>query len=121
MLKPKQRKCLELMVRGDLTQTQIAGQIKVSVQTITNWKKEEEFIKAYETMMKQGISSLAAKAFRTLSELLNANSEMVRFTAAKDILDRAGFKGEEKVNVSIDKAEKLDDIINQLGGEGLEE
>ncbi|CVI73277.1 Bacterial regulatory proteins, luxR family [Clostridiales bacterium CHKCI001] len=38
MLTPKQRKCLELMVSGDLKQKEIAAQIKVSEQTICAWK-----------------------------------------------------------------------------------
>lgn len=102
MLTGRQKKCLELMVSGELTQYEIAEKIKVSVQTICNWKKNEEFIAEYESMMRQGIQALAAKAFHTHAKLLGAKSEMVRYMTAKDILDRAGFAPEEKINLGGD-------------------
>ena len=40
MLTLKQRKCLELMVSGDLKQKEIAAQIKVSEQTICMWNND---------------------------------------------------------------------------------
>ncbi len=44
-----------------------------------------------------------------------------KIAVAKDFLDRAGFKPTDKVDVKVEKSEKLADIIDQLGGEGLEE
>lgn len=99
MLTAKQKKCLELMVHGEMTQGQIAKEIKVSEQTICNWKKNEEFTSEYENLMRISIQSFAAKAFQTQKRLLGAKSEMVRYMVAKDMLDRAGFKPTDKVNV----------------------
>lgn len=100
MLSAKQKKCLELMVQGNLKQKEIAQQIKVSEVTVSNWKKDEEFITELNTLLKNAIKSTAAKAFNTELTLLNAKSEMVRLMAAKDILDRAGFKPEDNMNIS---------------------
>ena len=50
-------------------------------------------------MLKQSIRSIASEALRTQKKLLNAKSEMVRYMAAKDILDRAGFKATDKLEV----------------------
>lgn len=99
MLNSKQRKCIELMVGGGYTQKQIAAEIHVSQATICNWKKDSEFMDEYTATMKSSIKDVAAKAFRVEEKLLAAKSEMVRLMAAKDILDRAGFKPEENVNL----------------------
>jgi len=99
MLHAKQKKCLELMALGELSQREIAEQIKVTEQTICNWKKDAEFTNELDRLIRISIQSLAAKAFKTQTSLLNAKNEMVRFLAAKDILDRAGFKATDKLNI----------------------
>lgn len=101
MLNSKQIKCIELLVGGDKTQKQIAEAIHVTEATICNWKKNEEFNSEYTSSLKSSMKDVAAKAFRTEISLLNARSEMVRLMAAKDILDRAGFKPDDNVNLSV--------------------
>lgn len=100
MLNRKQKKCLELMAIGELNQKEIATEIKVSEQTICNWKKDIEFMNELETLIKVSIQSVAAKAFKTQVNLLDAKSEMVKYMVAKDILDRAGLKPADKVDVT---------------------
>ena len=102
MLTPKQKRCIELMVSGELKQKEIAAQIKVSEQTICTWKKNTDFMAEYESLLRNKMRSLAATAFQTETKLLKARSEMVRLMAAKDILDRAGFKPEDNVNLNAD-------------------
>lgn len=99
MLNPKQRKCIEMMISGDKTQKQIADALHVSENTICNWKKNDEFITEYTASLKSSMKDVAAKAFNTEIALLRARSEMVRLLAAKDILDRAGFKPDDNVNL----------------------
>lgn len=100
MLNPKQKKCIELMISGDRTQKQIADELKVSENTICNWKKNDDFMAEYTSSLKSNMKDVAAKAFNTEIKLLSARSEMVRLMAAKDILDRAGFKPDDNVNVN---------------------
>jgi len=99
MLNKKQKKCLELMAMGELTQREIAKRIDVSEETISRWKRNTEFTSELDTLIRISIQSLAAKAFKTQTNLLNAKSEMVRFLAAKDILDRAGFKATDNLKI----------------------
>lgn len=87
------------MISGNMTQKEIAGAIKVSPNTICEWKKKEEFNAEYANALKAGIKDVAAKAFKKERELLEAKSEMVQLQAAKDILDRAGFKPDDSVTV----------------------
>lgn len=110
MLNTKQRKCIELMVEGTSTQKQIAEQLNVSENTIVNWKKNDEFMCEYNTTLKSNINAVAAKAFSTQMKLLNARSEMVKHLVAKDILDRAGFKASEKIDLSVEPVVIVNDL-----------
>lgn len=100
MLKAKQRKCLELMVEGNLTQKEIASQINISEKTISLWKKQEEFMQEYDVLIQKSIKSIAAKAFRTQTNLLDSRSDMVKYLVSKDILDRAGYKPDDNININ---------------------
>ena len=52
-----------------------------------------------------------------------AESEQVQLAAAKDILDRAGYKSSEIIQLdgTLRTSEKLADVFRQIGGEGLDE
>ncbi|MBQ7521497.1 MAG: helix-turn-helix domain-containing protein [Clostridia bacterium] len=102
MLRRKQEKAIEMLVSGRYTQVEIARELKITEQTICNWKKDKVFTDAYENAMKSSISSLAPKARRTMEKLLNSQSDNVRFQVAKDILDRSGFKPKEKIQTDFD-------------------
>ena len=68
------------------------------------------------------ISSLVPAAVQRTKALLNAESEAVQLAAAKDILDRAGYKPQDNIKLNADiTSEKLADVFRQIGGEGLEE
>ena len=110
MLNPKQNRCIELMVEGSHTQKEISELLKVSENTISNWKKSDEFMGEYNTALKSSINQVAAKAFNTQIKLLNARSEMVRHMVAKDILDRAGFKATDKVDLNIEPVVIMNDL-----------
>ncbi len=99
MLNSKQRKCIELLAIGRNNQKEIAEELSVTEATICNWKKNDEFMAAYTETLKDNMKSVAAKAFHTEIKLLNARSEMVRLMAAKDILDRAGFKPKDQQEI----------------------
>ena len=101
MLNSKQRKCIELLLEDTKTHKEIAEIIGVSAQTISNWKKNEEFNAEYAFSLKRSMNYIAPKAFKTEVALLSARSEMVRLMAAKDLLDRAGFVADENVNMNL--------------------
>ncbi len=122
MLKPRQKKCIEMLVSGAMTQADVAAALKVSEQTICNWKKNEEFAAELAAANRLVISSLVPAAVQRTKALLNAESEAVQLAAAKDILDRAGYKPQDNIKLNADiTSEKLADVFRQIGGEGLEE
>ena len=103
MLKPKQIKCLELMVKGDMTDKDIADAINITQKTICEWKKNcKEFQEEYNSLMRSSLQYAAPKAFRKQLSLLNSKNDMVAHLAAKDIMDRAGFNPTDKVEMDVD-------------------
>lgn len=103
MLKPKQLKCLELMIQGTMTDKEIAEAINVTQKTICEWKKKnEEFQNEYTALMRNSLQYAAPKAFNKQMSLLKSKNDMVAHLAAKDILDRAGFNPVDKVEQTVD-------------------
>lgn len=103
MLKPKQVKCLELMIRGNMKDKEIAAAINITQKTICEWKKnDKEFQDEYNSLMRNSLQYAAPKAFRKQMALLNSRNDMVAHLAAKDILDRAGFNAVEKIEADVD-------------------
>lgn len=111
MLKGKQKKCLELMLTGKYSQKQIAKQLKVTEQTIVNWKKIKEFEEEFNSALRKKINLTAAKAFKTEVALLDkADTDSVKLNAAKDILDRAGFKPKDEIELT----KPVDETIKEM-------
>lgn len=119
MLKKKQKKALELMLAGEISQKEIAAQVGVTEQTIINWKKNEEFINEFNDALRNNINTAAGKAFKRELELLKkADSDSVSLSAAKDILDRAGFKADSLLKVDGEfSVGKVGEILSQLEGD----
>lgn len=118
MAREKWALCIELMVQGDLKRYEIAKKLKVDEDTITNWKKNPEFAAELDKQMRLRFGDYTGMALNTIIDLMqNAESGSVRLQASKDLLDRAGFKPEDKVQVdgTLDTEKtKLDDLIRQM-------
>lgn len=119
MLSEKQIQCIELMISENKTQKQIANELKITEQTICNWKKDEEFKNEIDKNIKENFGSLALDAQKELKKLLKSKNEYIKIQAVKDILDRAGYKPVEKREIKDDteKIKKIDaisDILNQM-------
>ena len=103
MLKPKQVKCLELMLdHPKMKMKDIAKELNVTPKTISTWKKEEQFRAEYDSNFRLKLQYASARAFNKQVELLDSQNEMVAYLASKDIMDRAGFNPVEKVEQEID-------------------
>lgn len=111
-MNPKQLKAINMMVEGQLTQKQIAEELKVTEQTIVAWKKKQEFKEELINAERNLLKGLTVKAVKTMEQLLTAKSELVRFNAASDILDRTGHKPTEKQEVAHEGLVQLVDDIN---------
>lgn len=100
----KQQKAITMLFEGKHKQKKIALEISVADSTITKWKKNEKFRKAQDEYNHFMLREYSSAAVQTMHNLLEAKSEMVRFNAAKDILDRTGIISETDLQLAqIDK------------------
>lgn len=65
----------------------------------------------------------ALEAQKVMRKIMTDNNaeDRDRLNAAKNLLDRAGFKPKQQIEHSGEISNKLSDIMDQIGGEGLEE
>ena len=91
---------------------QIAEQVGVAPSTVENWfyrdttfraeyeKFKQEYIEDITKTAKERMQKAADEAMQTLLILMaNSESDRIRLDAAKDILDRTGFKAEDILNI----------------------
>ncbi len=112
MITKKQKRAIELMFEGNLSQTQISTELKIHPTTLSRWKRDEAFVEAMRTFTDGVIARSTPKAMSTMVHLLSAKSELVRYNAAKDLLDRAGFMPTVKqdVTATVGPVQIADDI-----------
>lgn len=93
----KKEKLVMLELTTNLNYQELAKELDVSERTIYNWRKDADFQKMKEKIVKEQFSDMAAKALKSLFELSQgAASELVRYQASSDLLDRAGYKPTDK-------------------------
>lgn len=119
MLSEKQIECIRKMLTENKTQKQIAKELKITEQTICNWKQDKEFKNIIDENIKENFGSLAIDAQKELKKLLKSKNEYIRIQVVKDILDRAGYKPVERREIKDDtektkKINAISDILNQM-------
>lgn len=103
------------MILGTKTQAEIARELKVTEQTICNWKKDSTFTSELTKANRTILNSLVPRAINKTAALLDAESEQVQLAAAKDILDRAGYKAPKEAKPdNTDQLDKLDAILLEI-------
>lgn len=81
-----------MQFEGAYTDEEIAKNVGRTRSTITLWKKEQWFKKAFNAYANKLIKNkYRSKAMNTVFELLNAKSEMVRLQAASTIFKLSGM------------------------------
>jgi len=109
---------------------QIAEQVSRSQGTVENWfyrdpnfraeyeKFKQEYISDITKTARERMQKAADEAMQTMLILMaTSESDRIRLDAARDILDRTGFKAEDILNLKgkLDTGvDKLDDILKQL-------
>ena len=123
MLDEKQLKCIELLMRG-IPITEISKELKVSRQTIYNWKETEEFKAELDRVGQELLSSAIYKlkraapvaADKLIDLLTKGKYEKTKLSAAIDILDRNLGKATTKIETTTaneDNNKVNDDILEQ--------
>ena len=108
-LNAKQEQCLDLLIKNykisgkGMTIEEIAAEVGKSRQTVSTWMNHNELFRAeYDRRIRELNKYSTAYAMNTMIELLECEHAPTRLGAAKDLLDRAGFKPTEKLSVEKD-------------------
>jgi hypothetical protein len=105
-LPENQQKAIMLLFSGKQTQGRIAENVGVARVTLTLWRQKDKFRKAQDEYNRFMLRDLTNEAILTMRDLLDSRSEMVRFNAAKDILDRSmSYEQTRKIKADAELAE----------------
>lgn len=105
-LPENQQKAIMLLFSGKQTQGRIAENVGVARVTLTLWRQKDKFRKAQDEYNRFMLRDLTNEAILTMRDLLDSRSEMVRFNAAKDILDRSmSYEQNRKLHAEAELAE----------------
>lgn len=111
-LTKKQQEYIRLKNETDLAEGEIAAEIDVNRSTISRWKHNDKFREGFKGYQAEHLSKQVPKALQTMINLLDAKSELVRYQASKDILDRTGYTPVEKQQIETTAMVHFDDDIN---------
>ena len=128
-LSTKQKKALDLLINSNLKNYEIAEQLKITPQTLSNWLNADlnpQFVEEYDKRLEQAdkdrkkvYKSKAQYALQRLVELTDSGDDKAALAACKEILDRAGDTA--GLSIEVKASDKLADIFAQCGGDGLDE
>ena len=111
-LTKKQQEYIRLKNETDLAEGEIASEIDVNRSTISRWKNNDKFREGFRGYQVEHLSNQVPKALQTMINLLDAKSELVRFQASKDILDRTGYNPVETQEIETTATVQFNDDIN---------
>lgn len=103
-LDKNRKKAVVMQFEGTYTDEEIAKTVGRTRSTVTLWKREQWFKKAFNAYANKLIKNkYRSKAMNTVFELLNAKSEMVRLQAASTIFRLSGMLSDNSTP-ELDKA-----------------
>lgn len=111
-LSEKQQEYIKIKNETKQTDKVIAKKIGVDITTISRWKKKEDYRLGLKGYQVEHLSNTVPKAIQTMINLLDAKSELVKYQAAKDILDRTGYNPVEKSEIAHTGEVIFNDDIN---------
>ena len=124
------KQAMLLKMQG-FTHREISGQINRTFGTIETWfcrdpffrqeyeKFKNEYLQGVIGAAQERLQGAADQAMETLLELTRDESPRIRLDAARDILDRAGFKPGQVLELTGKSGKELEINVN-LGGDSDE-
>lgn len=100
-LSDRQLQAIEMMTSGGMKKSVVADAMGLDRSTISKWFRDPEFSNEFQRANQAYIQSLSQIAIETYTDLLmNAQSESVRASIAKDILSRGGYDATQKQEIT---------------------
>lgn len=115
-------KAVEMLIKGDLTRTDIAKELGISRDTLYRWMKEEEFMAALqkrtEQIKRQAIQFLDSKSYDAACKLWevaeNDRDTRSRLDAANSILNRSIGKANQNITIEDNRENRGFDLAGAL-------
>ncbi len=98
-LSKKKREAIQLLAETDLSYSDIAQRIGVHRNTLYEWRQNKTFLNQVKDYSGKILNEASVKASKTMIDLLQAKSELVRFQAAKEILDKNEMTQKDKLQL----------------------
>ena len=103
----RHRNVIKLLIEGNLSKSEIAKNVKITRKTLYNWLNDDDFKAEYdealaemERITKAKIGSMAYRALERQEKILDkSKNDIAAAAVAKDVLDRAGYAPEDKINI----------------------
>lgn len=97
-LPDNQRQYIELKYgdKSKSTDVELAKIIGVNAASISRWKQDTRYKAGLRGYNAHYLEKQIPKALENLVQLMNSESETVRYSATKDFLDRTGYKFVER-------------------------
>ena len=95
----KKRQAVPLLADTTLSYSNIAQELGIHRNTLYEWRQDTNFLKMVNDYSVKSLSEASAKAAQTMIDLLKAKSELVRFQAAKEILDKNEMTQKDKLEI----------------------
>lgn len=115
----KHKTAIKLLIEGELSKEEIAQSVKVSRKTLYNWLNDADFSEEYneqvaeiDRKVKRRISNMVNDALDRQKRILNkSKNDNAAAVVAKDVLDRAGYAPDSKIQL---EGEGAVQIINNI-------
>lgn len=95
-MSPKQLKCIELLAKGEMTQKDIAAELKLNPSTISKWKLDHKFMEAVVDRAKELLKESVPQVYKALTDKSKAGHD-------------------RHIKILLDHMEKLEEVRAQRG------
>ena len=104
---PRHYKCIEAMIaHPSASYEKLAEMVGCNRNTITAWKRNEEFMAAYHARLREVWKEAEGIAVKTMIDLASEGD----FKASKYILDSQGYAPAQRIEAEVNK-----DVIVKIG------
>ena len=122
--RPKVGRAVQLFLAGNHTRAEIASILGVKADTVGRWLRDpdikkymEEFQKQEANITRSRMQAASAAALDKMVRLLDSPIDGVALQAAKDLMDRAGFKPKQEIKKEVTVKTYEQQLLDILGND----